>query len=107
MAKMTREVLVAMGCSEEQIVGLLALAPPAAKEKPLTLKVQREPRIDPLTKEVKPPTGTVSCYNLNIKFPVSLYKSQWIRLLDNADKIRAFLNDPAEQHGMAQEKADK
>lgn len=35
--------------------------------------------------------GAVSVYGLG-KWPVTLYKSQWLRLLANADKIRAFID---------------
>jgi hypothetical protein len=34
--------------------------------------------------------GGVSVYGLG-RFPVTLYYEQWIRLLDNADELRAFL----------------
>lgn len=34
--------------------------------------------------------GAVSVYSLG-RFPVTLYKEQWIRLLDMADDIRAFI----------------
>ena len=33
--------------------------------------------------------GAVSVYGMG-KFPVTLYKEQWLRLLDIADEIRAF-----------------
>ncbi len=36
--------------------------------------------------------GGVSVYGLG-RFPVTLYKEQWTRLLDMADDIRAFLRD--------------
>jgi hypothetical protein len=36
--------------------------------------------------------GGVSVYGLG-RFPVTLYKEQWIRLLDMADDIRAFIHD--------------
>jgi hypothetical protein len=36
--------------------------------------------------------GGVSVYGLG-RFPVTLYKEQWIRLLDMADEIRAFIKD--------------
>lgn len=36
--------------------------------------------------------GGVSVYGLG-RFPVTLYKEQWTRLLDMADDIRAFLKD--------------
>lgn len=34
--------------------------------------------------------GGLSVYGLG-RFPVTLYKEQWIRLLDQADEIRSFL----------------
>jgi len=39
--------------------------------------------------------GGVSVYGLG-RFPVTLYKEQWTKLLDLADEIRAFIreNDP-------------
>ena len=39
--------------------------------------------------------GAVSVYGLG-RFPVTLYKEQWIRLLDMANDIRSFIkeNDP-------------
>jgi hypothetical protein len=36
--------------------------------------------------------GGVSVYGLG-RFPVTLYKEQWSRLLDMADEIRAFLRE--------------
>jgi len=36
--------------------------------------------------------GGLSVYGLG-RFPVTLYKEQWTRLLDMADEIRAFLRD--------------
>lgn len=36
------------------------------------------------------PKGALSVYGLG-RFPVTLYKEQWHRLLDMADDIRAFL----------------
>jgi hypothetical protein len=34
--------------------------------------------------------GAVSVYGMG-RFPVTLYKEQWLRLLDIADEIRAFI----------------
>jgi len=34
--------------------------------------------------------GAVSIYGMGL-FPVTLYKEQWLRLLDMADDIRAFI----------------
>jgi hypothetical protein len=36
--------------------------------------------------------GGVSVYGLG-RFPVTLYYEQWIRLLDHADQIKAFMED--------------
>lgn len=48
------------------------------------------------TKKIQPITmkigekGGVSVYGLG-RFPTSLYKEQWLRLLDKSDDIRAFI----------------
>ncbi len=47
---------------------------------PLTLKVSQK--------------GAVSVYGMG-RFPVTLYKEQWERLLDMADDIRAFIEQNA------------
>jgi hypothetical protein len=36
--------------------------------------------------------GGLSVYGLG-RFPVTLYKEQWMRLLDHADEIRSFLKE--------------
>jgi hypothetical protein len=36
--------------------------------------------------------GGLSVYGLG-RFPVTLYKEQWIRLLDHTDEIKSFLKD--------------
>jgi hypothetical protein len=36
--------------------------------------------------------GGVSVYGLG-RFPVTLYKEQWLKLLDMADEIRAFIKE--------------
>jgi hypothetical protein len=38
------------------------------------------------------PKGGVSVYGLQ-RMPITLYKDQWLRLLDMADEIRAFLKE--------------
>ncbi len=47
-------------------------------EKGLSLKVSQK--------------GGVSVYGLG-RFPVTLYKEQWLRLLDMSDEIRTFIGD--------------
>jgi len=46
--------------------------------------------------------GGVSVYGLG-RFPVTLYKEQWTRLLDMADDIRAFIR---ENEGKLKAKSD-
>jgi hypothetical protein len=36
--------------------------------------------------------GGVSVYGLG-RFPVTLYKEQWVKLLDMADEIRSFIRE--------------
>jgi hypothetical protein len=40
--------------------------------------------------------GGVSVYGLG-RFPVTLYQEQWLKLLDMADQIRAFIRENAAQ----------
>ena len=39
--------------------------------------------------------GGLSVYGLG-RFPVTLYKEQWLKLLDMADELRAFIRDNAD-----------
>jgi hypothetical protein len=38
------------------------------------------------------PKGGVSIYGLG-RFPVTLYKEQWVKLLDMGDDVRAFIQE--------------
>jgi len=40
--------------------------------------------------------GALSVYGLG-RFPVTLYKEQWVRLLDLSDDIRTFIQNNSEQ----------
>lgn len=40
--------------------------------------------------------GAVSLYGMG-RFPVTLYKEQWIKILDMGDAIRAFIAENASQ----------
>jgi hypothetical protein len=40
--------------------------------------------------------GGVSVYGLG-RFPVTLYKEQWLRLLDMTEEIRGFIRDNADR----------
>ncbi len=50
----------------------------ARQERSISLKVSQK--------------GALSVYGLG-RFPVTLYKEQWSKLLDMADEIRAFLKE--------------
>ncbi len=52
------------------------------------LKGQRTDRVSLRVSE----KGAVSLYGLG-RFPVTLYKEQWMKLLDKADDIRAFISE--------------
>jgi len=39
--------------------------------------------------------GGLSVYGLG-RFPVTLYKEQWLKLLDMADELRAFITENAD-----------
>jgi hypothetical protein len=52
------------------------------------LKAQRTTRVSLKVSE----KGGVSLYGLG-RFPVTLYKEQWAKLLDMADEIRAFIKE--------------
>ena len=52
------------------------------KEKGLSLKISEK--------------GGLSVYGLG-RFPVTLYKEQWLRLLDMTDEIRCFLDANADK----------
>lgn len=48
--------------------------------------------------------GGVSVYGLG-RFPVTLYKEQWTKLLDMADDIRAFIHEHEAELKTKEEKA--
>ena len=37
--------------------------------------------------------GAVSVYGINSRLPVTLYKNQWIRLLEKCDDIKEFIKE--------------
>lgn len=82
LSALTREELEAMVLRSQQ-----------AAQRKLTLKVTVA-KVDPATGEKKGTDGAVSLYGMG-RFPVTLYGSQWERLLDNAIAIREFLKDNA------------
>jgi len=52
------------------------------------LKARRDQRVSMKVSE----KGGVSVYGLG-RFPVTLYQEQWLKLLDMADDIRAFIKE--------------
>lgn len=63
--------------TKEELIAMIAAAKAQANSR-LTLKVSEK--------------GAVCLYGLG-RFPVTLYASQWSRLLDQADMIRRFMSD--------------
>lgn len=68
-------------------------------------ELQPEQATETETKSTKPKIGVtlkvsekgaLSVYGLG-RFPVTLYKEQWSRLLDHTDEIRAFLAENDEK----------
>lgn len=57
------------------------------------LKAQAAKPAKAITIKVSP-KGGISVYGLG-RFPVTLYQEQWIKILDMADQIRAFIRDNA------------
>ncbi len=49
---------------------------------------ERKPRA--ITFKVSP-KGAISAYGLNVRFPVTLYVSQWNRILKATDDLRTFV----------------
>lgn len=62
--------------SREELIAKIA-AMQVASQRKLTLKVSEK--------------GALSLYGMG-KFPVTLYRSQWERLLNEADAIKAFIS---------------
>ena len=50
----------------------------------------KQPHAPGITFKVSDPKKCLSVYGLMVR-PVTLYASQWERLLDSADKLRAFI----------------
>ena len=51
-----------------------------------SLKAKKTPRVNIKVSE----KGAVSVYGMG-RFPVTLYKEQWLKLLDMSSEIRAFI----------------
>ena len=64
-----------------------------AENKALKDQVERKPGLLRLKVSEK---GGLSVYGLG-RFPVTLYKEQWSRLLDHAEEIKSFLKENDQQ----------
>ena len=64
-----------------------------AENKTLREQVERKPGQLRLKVSEK---GALSVYGLG-RFPVTLYKEQWTRLLDHTDEIKTFIKDNDQQ----------
>src|SRR5262249_46013911 len=80
---------------EAENASLLAAANTGSSAGKLTLKISLPRAAGTNGKDDKGSDGGgVSVYGLG-RFPVTLYKEQWVRLLEEKETILAFLNDPA------------
>jgi len=57
-----------------------------------SLKAKKAPRVNIKVSE----KGAVSVYGMG-RFPVTLYKEQWLKLLDMSSEIRAFIAENDER----------
>lgn len=60
------------------------------KSKAVTFKVT-EPKFDPKTQTMKGTKGAVSAYGLG-QFPITLYASQWDKLLASFEELKKFMD---------------
>jgi hypothetical protein len=77
---MRREEILSEPTKEELLARIAELEKQAGKRKPGALEFKVSEK------------GGVSVYGLG-RFPVTLYYEQWLRLLDNAAELRAFLEE--------------
>jgi hypothetical protein len=63
-----------------------------SKGRALSLKVTEPKLVDGEWKGTK---GAISLYGINGKFPVTLYKNQWVKLRDFMPEIMAFIEENA------------
>jgi hypothetical protein len=63
------------------------------KKQQETIQTQAQ-KTAPHIKAVKlQPSGVISVYGINARFPVSLYPSQWVTLLNESGQIKKFIED--------------
>lgn len=62
----------------------------------LSARVQAGKKTATITLKIAEKSGALSAYGLG-RFPVTLYKEQWTRLLDKAEDIRNFITVNADR----------
>jgi len=70
----------------------------------LTARVQAGKKPGTISLKVSEKSGGLSIYGLG-RFPVTLYKEQWVRLLDRKDDILAFIESHKSQLSTKEDKA--
>ena len=75
--------------SQEQLVAIILAQQEAAKAK-VSFRVNDGPVKDPKTGAVSPGKRGISILGLG-RIPPTLYASQWLRIIDHADELRAFI----------------
>jgi len=73
-----------------KLEAMQALLAAASKPKAISMKVTAA-KLDEKSGEMKGSTGAISIYGLG-RFPVTLYRSQWERLLGCKPQIEAFIS---------------
>lgn len=88
IATMTNDQLIALG--PEGIRKMISdLQAKAAAPKALHLKVTA-PKLDEKSGEMKGTSGAISLYGMG-RFPITLYRGQWERLIAAVPQIEAFI----------------
>jgi len=73
-----------------QLAAMAAKLAEASKAKPITMKVTA-PKPDPKTGEMTGTSGAISIYGLG-RFPITLYRGQWERLIAAVPQLEAFIS---------------
>ena len=88
MSKKIARVLPDLTAEQKRIAELEAIVAELTAPKPLTVKLN-------------PEKGTISVYGLG-RYPTTLYRDQWLRLIEFAPKVAAFIDSNAKQLEVAQ-----
>lgn len=86
LSKPSYEQLLAMMAKQQAELDALK----ASRQGRITFRVNDQPVKDKKTGETSPGKRGVSVLGLG-QFPLTAYASQWLRILDHADDLRAFI----------------